>query len=62
MTYTIEEITKDLKCTRQYIYQEINKGKLRAEKHGPGYRITEESLNEWRKSKIKKGAVNAAGN
>ena len=53
MIYTIEEITKDLKCTRQYIYQEINKGNLKAEKHGPGYRISEENLSEWRKSKEK---------
>ena len=51
MTYTIEEIIKDLKCTRQYIYLEIKKGNLKAEKHGPGYRITENNLSEWRKSK-----------
>lgn len=45
--YTIEEVADLLKLSRRTIYRYLKDGKLKANKVGQSWRITETALNEF---------------
>lgn len=46
--YTIKEVAEMLKCTRQWVAEEIHRGNLKAYKiRGTQYRISDKQIEEY---------------